>query len=78
MATVEQHHARVYLWRVLESLASGSTLVCGRVSGNRVDVALVDGAGKRTRVRAGSWDEALRRLATQLSIEVVSKEGEKK
>lgn len=78
MATIEEHHARVYLWRLLEALASGSTLVCGRVSEKRVDLAIVDGAGKRTRVRAGSWDEAVRRLALQLSIEVVSKEGEKK
>lgn len=78
MASVEEHHARLYLWRVLESLAEGTTLVAGRVSKERVDLAVVRGDGKKTRVRAGTWDEAARRLATQLSIEVVSQEGEKK
>lgn len=78
MATLEEHHGRVYLWRVLESLATGSTLVLGRVSPQRVDVTLVRGDGSRFRVKANTWDEVLRRLATQLSIEVVRQEGVKK
>ena len=78
MANIEEHHARVYLWRVLESLADGSTLVLGRISAHRVEAAIVRGDGSKFRIKANGWDEALRRLATQLSIEVVSQEGVKK
>lgn len=78
MPNVEEHHARVYLWRLLEELAPGATLVLGRVSSKRVDASIVRADGSRFRVKAATWDEALRRLATQLSIEVVRQEGVKK
>lgn len=78
MASVEEHHARVFLWRVLEELPIGYSLIGGRVSENRVDFVIVTAEGKQTRVRARTWDEAARRLATQLSIEAVRKEGERK
>jgi hypothetical protein len=71
--SVEEFHARAYLWAVVEAIQKeNQTLVLARVDARRVEAILLLPGAKQVRVRAGSWPELMRRLATQMSLEVLA------
>lgn len=84
--SIEDHHARVLLWEALAALPAGCSLVFaygphrGGVNGQR-EIAIAqtdDNGGSKIvlRIKGASWEEAARRLATQLAATAIRDLGE--
>jgi hypothetical protein len=74
---IEEHHARVWLWRVIHDLPPGATLVLGRVSPTRCEAALVRPMVYNLRVKGSTWEQTLRKLGLQATSRFVTQEPSK-
>ena len=81
--TAEELHASRVLWAVLNALQPGQSLVLGRETASKVEVAIIglqqeEQRPVRLRLKAATWEQLARRMALQMSVEFVQEEGRKK
>jgi hypothetical protein len=68
---LEQFHAKAFLWRLLEELPPGGSLVFSRTGQDSRHVVLLRPGDYDVRARAANWGEATRRVATEAAVELV-------